>query len=141
MMNHTDAYGRFRVAIQSEFDAILLFSHAIPALKAYMKAVDAGEPGKIPDPDHFEKPQPHSRLKNIIPRYRKVLGRMLFLSSFSYFEAYFKDMIREVIAFHGGKEKWQHVASKRSMASMIDSPEVGSLREPMKLRLRERYRN
>lgn len=140
MLTHTQAYGRHKNSNQNELDVVLLLCHAIPALKAYMKAVDAGNPKKIPDPDHFQVPQPHSRLKAIIPRYRKVIGRMLFIASFSYFEAYFKDVVAELFSFHGSATAWAENAKRRSAAAVVPAEASDFLAEPMKKAKQEKYR-
>ena len=103
-----------------------------------MKAVEQGAAPKLPDPDHFQVPQPHARLKGIIPRYRKVLGRMLFLASFSYFEAYFNDVVAEVLAFHGGEDAWADTARHRTAAAQ-ESPLARPLREPKKPNYSAKY--
>lgn len=88
--------------IQVSLDFVLLCCHSMPALNAYMKAVEKGEADKIPNPDYFESLAEHSRLKQIIPNYKKNIGRFLVLSSFSYFESYVSDVIKELFLINGG---------------------------------------
>lgn len=114
MIDSSKAYKKLKGQIQDSIDFVLLCCHATPALKGYMKAVESGSTPKIPDPDIFKKPTNHQRLREIIPNYRKVLGRYLIMSSFSYFEAYISDVFVEIFEFHGGRQEFlQRATSKR----------------------------
>lgn len=74
----------------------------MPALNAYIKAVEKGSAQKIPNPDHFGQPGDHIRLKQIKESYKDSLGRFLLISTFSHFEAYIQDVVGEIFDFHGG---------------------------------------
>lgn len=105
----------------------------MPALKGYIKAVEKGSVDKIPDPDHFKDIADYDRLKQIIPNYKKTLGRFLVLSSFSYFESYISDVIDESFLINGGGENFlKAVENKRNNHFEI----IASLNERTK-KLRE----
>lgn len=131
-MTHSKAYERLKQSHQYDIEIVILFCHAVPSLKAYMKAVEGGEAPKLPNPDHFQTPQPHTRIKSIIPRYKKVIGRMMFLATFSYFEAYIKSLLQEVVEFHGGKDLWAGATRRKLMSRHQDHPLAKGLREPKK---------
>jgi hypothetical protein len=54
------------------------------------------------NPDHFEsRPIATAKVIENTKEYKKLLSRYVFLSTFSFFEAYFHDLLKEVIEFHG----------------------------------------
>jgi RiboL-PSP-HEPN len=98
----------------------------VPALKGYMKAVEGGAAPKLPDADHFKGEPDFTQLRAFTAEYKKTLGRVIFLSSFSYFEAYFKALIEEVLLFHGGQEAFVQSALRRQEThfAALDQPEI-----------------
>ena len=106
MIDCSNAYKKLREQTQDSLDFILLCCHAVPALKGYIKAVKKGSADKLPDPDYFGGLADYERLMQSVPSYRKVLGRFLILSSFSYFEAYFSNVLKEIFEFHGGEAEF-----------------------------------
>ncbi|MCB9779723.1 MAG: hypothetical protein H6742_14255 [Alphaproteobacteria bacterium] len=115
MINHTNSYLVLRRNAQEAINFAVLSCHAVPALNAYMKAVEGGTAPKLPDPDYFGVVQAHDKLRAFKPSYKKTLGRFVLLSSFSYFEAYVQDAIREVIDFHGD---WKGGLREKNLRSM-----------------------
>lgn len=113
MIKSSKSYHTLKKQIQSSLDFVLLACHSIPALKGYMKAVEGGEVSKIPDPDIFKTTTEHSRLKEIIPTYKKTLGRFLVLSSFSYFESYTYDVIDELFLINGGINDFLNISKNK----------------------------
>lgn len=135
MIENSESYKKLKAQIQDSIDFVLLSCHAVPALKGYMKAVDKGGAAKIPDPDIFACPADHSRLMEIAPRYRKMLGRFLILSSFSFFEAYITDVFTEIFDFQGEQDKFLERATlKRSQTISAADANV----EAMIKKLREK---
>lgn len=114
MLTNTQSYLLLRAYIQESLDYAYLTCHAVPALNAYMKAVDEKAAPKIPDPDHFGKPGDFDRLREIRLTYKKSLGRFMVISAFSHFEAYVQDVVREIIDFHGGTAAFLVLAKRRS---------------------------
>jgi hypothetical protein len=140
MKTYSNAYRELKRNYQNDAEFLVLICHAVPALKAYMKYVEGTPNQKLPDPDHFQKPQPTARLKGLAMRYRKIAGRVMFLASFAYFEAYFIDLLKELIAFHGGIENWLTAAQERT-ARKKPAPDAAArrLREPAKHGQSQRY--
>ncbi len=113
MIDSSRAYQRLKAQIQDSIDLVVLCCHAVPALKGYMKAVEKGSAEKIPDPDLIGSPVDHQRLREIAKGYKKMLGRFIILSSFSYFEAYVSEVMQEVLEFHGGEDKFVELAERK----------------------------
>jgi len=113
MIRISESRNALRKQMNDSFDFVVLCCHAVPALKRYMKAVETGSATKIPDPDYFKTIERFDRLKEVAPNYKKVLGKFLVLSSFSYFESYVSNVIRELFAFHGGKDKFLELSKKQ----------------------------
>lgn len=142
MIDNSKAYKKLKKQSQESMDFIILCCHAVPSLKGYIKAVENNAAPKLPDPDIFVSPTSIERLKEISPKYRKTLGKLLILNSFSYFEAYVIDLLKEIFEFHGGDEKFLQAAiQKRNV--IFDGkfdPVVRKLREPAKKGKEAKYR-
>lgn len=111
-----------RKQIQQSVDFVYLCCHAVPSLKGYIKAVEKKAAVKIPDPDHFKSPGEHDRLLDIIPEYKKTLGKFFFLNSFSYFESYIKNVFEEIFTFHGGVENFLNLAKSKRNKTLLNLP-------------------
>lgn len=118
MISNTKSFELLKGQIQSTLDFSVLCCQAVPALNAYMKAVDMGSAPKLPDADHFKGAPNFDQLRAFIPDYRKNLGKLMFISSFTYFEAYFKALIEEVLLFHGGQEAFVELSLKKQKRHM-----------------------
>jgi len=144
MINASKSYETLKIQIQHSLDFALLCCYAVPALKGYIKAAEGGEVTKIPDPDYFKLTADNERLKEIAKSYRKILGRFLVLSSFSYFESYVDDIIEETLEFNGGIESFLESAKvKRSKVVNLDPDMeilVKKLREYKDNSKNEKYR-
>jgi len=146
VISHTKAFLTLKEQNQTLFDFSVLCCQSVPALKGYMKAVEAKATPKLPDADHFKGAPNFTQLRGFVSAYKKTLGRLVFLSSFTYFEAYFKALIEEVLAFHGGQDAFVSASMKRQSAhlSACDLPDVaksaGKLREYKKGHLAPSYK-
>lgn len=143
MITNTTAYVRLKSQAQENIDFAVLVCHAVPALNAYMKAVDNKATAKLPEPDFFGPLQTHARLRRLKASYRKMLGKTLLLSSFSCFESYVKDSVQEILNYHGGKDHLVEVLKTRNLASINNkASEVEKLRaainKPQRARNRQR---
>ena len=119
MITNSNAFFILKQQIQSSIDFSVLCCHAVPALNAYIKAVENGVAKKLPDADHFKGDPNFEQLREYIPEYRRNLGKLMFINSFSYFEAYFKSLISEVLNFHGGKDAFVDRAQKRQHQHLV----------------------
>lgn len=118
MIPNTKSFCVLKQQVQEVIDFSVLCCTAVPSMKGYIKAVENGVAGKIPDPDYYKGQPNYDQLKGFVPSYRKNLGKLILLSSFSYFEAYFKSLIDEIFEFHGGFESLIDSSLKRQLAHM-----------------------
>lgn len=119
MIAHTKAFSVLKEEAQKVFDFAIVVTYAVPALKYALKDLKADD--KIPyKPDHFDsRPVATEKVKHDARKYKSLLSRYIFLSTFSFFEAYFQDVLKEIIEFHGG----DNLLTKVSIASnsLIDN--------------------
>lgn len=101
MIPHTKAFKRLKDEAQAVFDFAIVVCYAIPSLKTILDKLPAD--AELPfRPDHFDsRPIPTQKVRHHAKEYKAVLSRYIFLSSFSYFEAYFVDLLKEIVDFHG----------------------------------------
>jgi hypothetical protein len=115
---------------QRVFDFSIVFSYAVSALKYSLK--NASEDSPIPfTPEHFNsRPIGTAKVRENAKEYKKLLSSYVFLSAFSFFEAYFHDLLKEVIEFHGAD-------GLRGQPSAVSLTSFGSLanNSPMMNRL------
>lgn len=114
MLKHSKAMLVLKAQAQDVLNFTVLVCHAVPSLNAYMKAVEKSNPDtpKLPDPDHFAV-DTHVNLRKYREAYKKTIGRFILISSFSYFEAYVKNLVDELVAFHGGPTSLVETVKKR----------------------------
>jgi hypothetical protein len=98
---HSQAFIRLKSEAQSVFDFAIVVSYAVPALKYSLRQTPEDSP--IPfSPEHFDsRPIATAKVRENAKEYKKLLSRYVLLSAFSFFEAYFHDLLKEVIEFHG----------------------------------------
>lgn len=109
---HSQAYLRLKSQSQESFNFIVLVCNAVPALNAYMKAVEHNSAPKIPDADYFSGHQSHSALRAYKEQYKRTLGRFVLITAFSYFESYIIDLLKEIVLFHGFDNVAQDIKSR-----------------------------
>ncbi|ELB2059298.1 HEPN domain-containing protein [Vibrio parahaemolyticus] len=134
MITNTKSFELLKGQIQSTLDFSVLCCQAVPALKAYMKAVENNSAPKLPDADHFKGEPNFEQLREFIPVYRKNLGKLLFINTFSYFEAYFKALISEVLEFHGKQEEFVKLSLEKQRQHMSYSEQDTPRKSANKLR-------
>ncbi|EOX3820215.1 HEPN domain-containing protein [Enterobacter quasiroggenkampii] len=145
MISNSKAFEVLKGQAQSTLDFAVLCCQAVPALKGYLKALQNGAVSKLPDADYFKGAPNVDQLKAFSSSYRKNLGKLIFINTFSYFEAYFKDLIVEVSDFHGGKESFKEIAAQKrkqhiEYSLMKDtSLHANKLREYKKSSHRQKY--
>ncbi len=154
MKSNTEAFERLRKEEQEIMNFTYLICTAIPNLKKSMK----GYKEKIKNyeslakPEHFIESRNHfSRLESLSKTYKRNLTKYVLISSYSFFESYFRSAIKELIEFHGGKEIFLKNTSHR-MKELIKSYSLKvenndsiadiskKLREPYKKKNTQRYK-
>jgi hypothetical protein len=101
MIPHTVAFKRLKDEAQKVFDFAIVVCYAVPNLKRTLDALAPGNPLPFA-PDYFDsRPIATAKVRTHAKAYKELLSRYVFLSSFSFFEAYFVDLLAEIIEFHG----------------------------------------
>lgn len=116
MIPNTLAFLRLKEQIRDTFNFAIVVCHAVPSLKQALKTVAPGE--ELPfTPDFFDdRPIPMARVREDLKQYKEVLSRQIFLSSFSCFEAYFLDVLKEIVDFHGKENLLGKVTISKNLA-------------------------
>lgn len=130
MIPHTKSFKTLKDEAQRVFDFVIVVAYAVPALK---RTLDTLEPGKaLPfKPDHFDSTRiPTEKVRFHCREYKALLSRYIFLSSFSFFEAYFVDVLREIIEFHTKESLLQRL----EIAANLTLTDPDSLKAKRKLR-------
>jgi len=130
MIPHTKAFKRLKDEAQAVFDFAIVVCYAVPNLKATLKSLPQG--AQLPfSPDHFNsRPIPTEKVRHHAKEYKAVLSRYIFLSSFSYFEAYFLDLLKEIIEFHGRGELLRKHDLSRNIA--LSSPDLAKSKKKLR---------
>jgi RiboL-PSP-HEPN len=138
---HTKAFEVLKNEAQKVFDFAIVVSYAVPSLKNALKHVTEDEP--IPfRPDHFDsRPIATEKVKQNAKKYKALLSRYIFLSTFSFFEAYFRDVLKEVINFHGDQKILERTSLNRNERLTDDesAKQKRKLQEYPNARNRDRY--
>ncbi|HEY5213415.1 MAG TPA: hypothetical protein VIJ38_10405 [Acidobacteriaceae bacterium] len=119
MIAHTKAFVTYRNLSQGHLNFVVLVCHAVPALQAdlLLPAATFTNP-----PDHFKATRnAKSDVGQYISSYKNELARITVEAIFSYFEAYVKDALVEVVAFHGGEAEFKKLSLKRN-AKFLTKP-------------------
>lgn len=119
MITHSNSYIILKNQTESSMNFAYLCCKAMPTLNYCINLVKESKEGKIklikddkeielklPKADYFKTEHSVEKLKEYKTYYRKNLAKLIFINSFSYFESYFKDLIKELLNFHGGKEQF-----------------------------------
>jgi len=141
VISHTKSFAILKQEAQRTFDFAIVVTYAVPALKYALKDLDPNEP--IPfTPDHFDsRPIATEKVRHNAKEYKKALSRHIFLSTFSFFEAYFHDILQEIIEFHGADNVLEttSIAKNESMTDAETIKEKRKLQEYFKAGDRDRY--
>jgi hypothetical protein len=110
MISHTNAFKQYRDLSQAHLNFAVLVCHSVPALSASMNKT-----GMIPaPPDHFKAGGSSvPDLLGYATKYKEELARSTLITVFSYFEAYVREALVEIIDFHGGKARFLKKAKNR----------------------------
>lgn len=112
MKSHSDAFLHYKKSSQGHLDYVVIVCHAVPALKADL-ALPSATITNVPD--HFLAARnPKDWIASHVDAYSDELARSTLLTVFSYFEGYVKDVLKEIVSFHGGGDDFQKRARERS---------------------------
>jgi hypothetical protein len=102
--------------MQALWDFGVMICYAVPTLKKNIKAVDEGVANyAIPKNDLFVHDESSPAvLRELTKEYKQRLTSYLWLSSFSFFEAFVSGALQELIDFHGGAEAFVRSVEKHA---------------------------
>jgi len=114
MYPNTHALTTLKQQSQETLNFTVLIANSVPLLKKTIKSIEAGDPNtQLATPDFFKKSSVASQLKSYACDYKANLSKYVLLSSFSFFEAYVTDAIKEMICFHGGLQDFCEDTKRR----------------------------
>lgn len=137
---HTVAYAKWKKQTQETFDFSVLVCSAVPTLKRNLKLYEKGIIETLTKPDHYgpageltkeQNDRSLPQLRQKADGYKEKLSRYILISNFSFFESYVKDVVDEMVAFHGGPEQFAQSAMTR--ASTINSARTHELDEACRI--------
>ena len=136
---HTDSYARWKKQTQDTFEFSVLVCTAVPTLKRNLKLYEKGVIDSLTKADHYGPAGELTKeqIGRVIPQmrkraegYKQKLSQYILISNFSFFESYVKDVIEEMVVFHGGAEKFTKTTSARAGKVHTNIQEVeGALRK------------
>jgi hypothetical protein len=130
MISHTKAFAAFRSLSQAHLNFVVFVCFAAPALRADLAL---GSPKPSNPPDYFRNATNSKKdLHKYMAAYEEELARSTLITVFSYFEGYVKDALRDIVTFHGGKEKFVTLARNR-VTKFMNALDAAMLSEKRKL--------
>lgn len=120
---HTIAYSRWKEQTQDTFDFSVLVCTAVPTLKRNLKLYEKGvietltkadHYGPIGEPSKIQNDCNVTQLREKTNEYKQKLSKYILISNFSFFESYVKDVIDEMVLFHGGADGFIKAASNKA---------------------------
>lgn len=120
MRNSTDSYNRFKGDLDDIWNFALMISYAVPSLSKTIKGTEEKiKDYSIPNPDFFKYDNStNEQLKSYMKGYKTRLSMYLWISIFSFFEAYFNSVLAEFIKFHGGKDELLAISKDNNLKQM-----------------------
>lgn len=141
MIPNSKAYAILRDNSQEFLNFVVLTCTAVPTLTKQIQV--SGVTGI--SADHFKGSSDAAQLLSYAAVYQESLARMIVITLFSYFEAYVKSLLTEIVDFHGGGTTFQATADKRAKAFIANSSQTiidskRKLQEPTKAAKIESYK-
>ena len=126
---YTLSLRKWKIQTQDTFEFSVLVCSSVPTLKRNSRLYEKGVISELVKPDYYgslrnltddEKNRKKEQLKNISVGYRSKLSKYLLISNFSFFESYITDVMKEMIEFHGGREKFIEKSRKRGEKQILN---------------------
>ncbi|MHA7966706.1 HEPN domain-containing protein [Paenibacillus sp. CAU 1782] len=108
------SYMKLKEQIQSSFDFVYVVCQAVPCMKLQASLVQKKQIPSLPSPDYFKVSNSIEQIRGQAQNYKPELCKYILLSSFSYFEAFVIDIVRELIDFHGGSDAFEGRAEQQN---------------------------
>lgn len=134
MLDQTNAFKILKSEQQKILDFSKLVCYAVPNLKKSIKGYKENVPNyeTFVKADYFIEPVIVDRLTELSKHYKENLSKYILISAFSFFESYFRDVVSELIEFHGGLENLiKHVQARQQ--AILDSHSADLLKKKSKL--------
>lgn len=147
MIDHSNSFKNLKKEQQKILDFSVLICYSVPNLKKSIKGFKEKVKNyeKIAKPDYFKETTDINRLESLSKNYKENLAKYTLISAFSFFEAYFRDVVKELVEFHGGKDNFIqtiHLRHKKMMENqnikIISNKR--KLNEPLKKKNWQKYR-
>lgn len=145
MLACTESFKKLKVEQQRILDFSVLICHSVPNIKKTIRGNKESIPYfSVPNPDYFNKSN-NERLISLSRDYKTNLAKYILISSFSFFESYFRSVINELMNFHGGKVKYLKSSRERFSKSFENRDvetlkHIRKLQEPIKKKNNEKYK-
>lgn len=126
--NHTEntvSYGKLKTQIQQIFDFAIAVDYGIAALKLQLNLYEKGIIANLPRPDFYTAETTSTKLREQTHGYKNQLSKYLYLSSFSFFESYLGNVIKEVV------ELQLNFLSKSEIHSRISNEKLVNLKRTL----------
>ena len=140
MLDQTDAFKILKTEQQRILDFSKLVCYAVPNLKKAIKGYNE----KIPNyesfvkPEYFIEPLVVDQLSELSKHYKDNLSKYVLISAFSFFESYFRDVVRELHDFHGGIEKLvKHVQERQNNLLSSQSADMTTKKRVLKTKYKK----
>lgn len=119
------AHEKHKQQVQAAFDFAVTMCYSVPHLAAHVALVEKGS-AILQKPIYFAAQNTPDYLKDGVKNFEPRLSSYIYLSLFSFFEAFINDAVEELIAFHGGASKMISMAEKRdaTLSNMAADPDV-----------------
>jgi hypothetical protein len=104
MRDQSDAFLVLKTEQQRILDFSKLVCYSVPNLKKSIKGFKEKVTNyeTLVQADYFVEPVDVNRLAELAKHYKDNLSKYILISSFSFLESYFRDVIKELEDFHGG---------------------------------------
>jgi len=123
--------------VQEAFNFAVFVCHAAPEFAEVLDKVDGGGAAKLPTPVYFQPNKNDSAFfRKELASFEYRLSSYLFLSLFSFFEAFVRSIVQELIDFHGGPDNLIRLANARDARRIAEFSGKNSVAYKMKLRKR-----
>ena len=106
MIAHTESFQELKKEQQKIMDFTVLVCYGIPSLKKAIKGKKSNAKNyeNLAKPDYFNRNYNPDDILELAKHYKNNLAKYTLLSAFSFFEVYIKEVINELVKFHGGKD-------------------------------------
>ncbi|MBK6994358.1 MAG: hypothetical protein IPH31_05330 [Lewinellaceae bacterium] len=98
--NHTEntaSFEKLKTQIQDVFNFAISVDYGVAALKLQLGLLDKGAISNLPRPEFYKGDTTPDKLRSQTHGYKNQLSKYLYLSSFSFFESYIGNVIRELV--------------------------------------------